>query len=213
MPFAIPALEGYFGGKGGSGVYQQIINIIPPHDTLVVPFLGHCGITRNIKPCSNWYLNDIDRDVVDEWINHYEEFWEDNYAPNTTFLKNDFRAVLKINMDRKGVVHYLDSPYRHDDRKSRHRYNYEMTDKDHIEMLELAKGFYHSNIIISTYDNKLYRDHLKGWNTIKFKANTRRGMAIETAFFNYEPPIELHDYSYFGKDYRDREQKKRKRKS
>lgn len=36
MNFSIPTLEGYFGGKGSSGVHQQIINIIPPHDTFVV---------------------------------------------------------------------------------------------------------------------------------------------------------------------------------
>lgn len=30
----------YKGGKAGAGVYQQIINQIPPHDVYIEPFLG-----------------------------------------------------------------------------------------------------------------------------------------------------------------------------
>ncbi len=213
MSFKVNALEGYFGGKGGSGTYQQIINLIPPHNTLVIPFLGHCGITRNIKPCQNWYLNDINKDVVKAW----EIYWKqtstlDIFAPNTNFLTTDWRDVLNINMDQHHVVHYLDPTYRPEDRKSKHRYPYELTEADHLEILERANNFSCSPVLISTYDNKVYESNLKGWNKISFEAKTRHGMATETVYFNYEPPKELHDYRYMGNDYRERHDYKRKRK-
>ena len=30
----------YPGGKSGSGVYQKLINLMPPHDVHIEPFLG-----------------------------------------------------------------------------------------------------------------------------------------------------------------------------
>ena len=50
----------YPGGKSGAGVYQRLINEIPPHDMLIVPFAGRCGVTRRIRPAEHTIL--IDRD-------------------------------------------------------------------------------------------------------------------------------------------------------
>jgi len=36
----------YPGGKGGSGVYQKIINLIPPHDVYIETHLGGGSIMR-----------------------------------------------------------------------------------------------------------------------------------------------------------------------
>ena len=38
----------YPGGKSGAGIYQRLINLIPRHRILIVPFAGHCGVVRNI---------------------------------------------------------------------------------------------------------------------------------------------------------------------
>ena len=67
MPAVIPGLEGYPGCKGGAGVYQQIISHIPKCETLYIPFLGHCAITRNINRPRRLILNDKDPIVVDAW--------------------------------------------------------------------------------------------------------------------------------------------------
>lgn len=40
----------YPGGKNGSGVYQTIINLIPPHRTYVEAFLGAGAIMRRKRP-------------------------------------------------------------------------------------------------------------------------------------------------------------------
>lgn len=208
MNFKIDALEGYFGGKGGSGTYQKIINLIPPHKTLVVPFLGHCGITRNIKPCNTWYLNDINSEVVDAW-KKYSSNNKKSFANSTNFYRKDWRTMFREYLDREDVVFYIDPPYLHETRKSNHKYPFELQKDDHIELLKTLKKFNFAKIIISCYDNELYADYLKDWNKISFSSRTRQGSAIETVYFNFEKPDYLHDWSYMGENYRERTAYKR----
>lgn len=40
----------YTGGKDGSGVFQRLVNEIPPHDVFVSAFLGDCAILRRKRP-------------------------------------------------------------------------------------------------------------------------------------------------------------------
>jgi DNA adenine methylase len=40
----------YPGGKAGSGVYQRLINEIPPHDTYIAAFAGRDAIARWMRP-------------------------------------------------------------------------------------------------------------------------------------------------------------------
>jgi DNA adenine methylase len=40
----------YPGGKNGAGVYQTIINLMPPHDVYIEPFLGGGAIMRQKRP-------------------------------------------------------------------------------------------------------------------------------------------------------------------
>ena len=51
----------YPGGKSGAGVFQTIINLMPPHDVYVEPFLGGAAVMRMKRPAS---LN-IGIDLVD----------------------------------------------------------------------------------------------------------------------------------------------------
>jgi DNA adenine methylase len=57
----------YPGGKSGAGIYQRLINLIPPHRVLVVPFAGHCGVTRNIKPAEHTIVIDQNPKVCEWW--------------------------------------------------------------------------------------------------------------------------------------------------
>lgn len=57
----------YPGGKSGSGIYQRLINLIPRHRILVVPFAGHCGVVRNIKPADYTIVIDADPAVCQWW--------------------------------------------------------------------------------------------------------------------------------------------------
>lgn len=59
-------MSSYPGGKSGAGIFQRLINLIPRHRILIVPFAGHCGVVRNIKPAEHTIV--IDRSpVVCQW--------------------------------------------------------------------------------------------------------------------------------------------------
>jgi len=57
----------YNGGKNGSGVYQALINLIPPHDVFVTGFAGYCGVLANKAPAATNIIIDLDNDVLDKW--------------------------------------------------------------------------------------------------------------------------------------------------
>jgi hypothetical protein len=75
----------YPGGKNGSGVYQKIINQMPPHRTYIEAFLGGGAILRAKRPAMVNIGIDLDKKVVHEWgfvewrggIPNLEVIWAD----------------------------------------------------------------------------------------------------------------------------------------
>jgi site-specific DNA-adenine methylase len=57
----------YPGGKNGAGVYQKLINLIPPHDTYIEIHLGGGAIMRYKRAANRSIGVDIDSDVVKAW--------------------------------------------------------------------------------------------------------------------------------------------------
>ena len=60
-------LPSYPGGKNGPGVYQTLINHIPPHDVFVSAFAGHCGVLQNKRPAGRNIAIDLDRAPLESW--------------------------------------------------------------------------------------------------------------------------------------------------
>ncbi|MBP40192.1 MAG: hypothetical protein CL528_00310 [Aequorivita sp.] len=227
MNFSIPGLDGYFGGKGSSGVPQQIINIIPPHETLIIPFLGHCAITRSVKPAKKIIAHEKDRSVFLKWCQYYDPIWKlytqlEEFShtsigvhPNKIKIYNScgikyLEDANKTSYWEKGDLVYCDPPYLLETRTSGTRYEHEMTKEDHERFLNAVTKI-DAPVLVSHYKNDMYDSHLKGWNTISFMSQTRNGKPRrETVYFNYEKPTELHDYSYFGNCYRERENNKKR---
>ncbi len=66
-------------------------------------------------------------------------------------------------------------------------------------------------VMISGYWSELYGRTLAGWHTATFSAVTRGGRKVtEWLWFNYPPPEVLHDWSFLGRDSRERERIKRR---
>lgn len=108
------------------------------------------------------------------------------------------------------VVFYLDPPYPHKTRLSLHRYPNDLDNQGHERLLKAVLNI-DKPILISSYKNDLYDYYLKDWNTIQFNSQTRSGKsAVETVYYNYDTPKQLHDYSFFGNNYKEREQFKLK---
>jgi len=257
----------YPGGKGGAGVHQNIINLIPKHKVYVEACIGGGSIMKYKKPADINIGLDVDPEVIKFWtradiskimvtpraagiprehssVSYTQKKgdWIPKDAPRVNsrsgiiknkerrripppFLKSgdemhyfDFintDAVLWIG-DRLHEINqdwfiYVDPPYVIDTRKGGKLYRYEMTDFQHIQLLNLLLDT-PANIIISGYWSSLYNDMLQGWNTFNFEASTRNGMATEWLWFNYEKPDHLHDYRYIGSDFKKREAIKNKRK-
>lgn len=84
--------------------------------------------------------------------------------------------------DSPGTLHFVDPPYMHETRVmtgSRRTYNHELTNLDHVELLEgllELEGF----VVLSGYDSPLYRARLTGWAcyTTKSRISAGRGTAI-----------------------------------
>ncbi|MDO7848682.1 hypothetical protein Q5H92_20115 [Hymenobacter sp. M29] len=202
----LPTISTYYGGKGSSGTCQKIINHVRPHDTLIIPFLGNCALTRQIQWPAQVIANDLDPYIIDQWRNAELGPRLDLY--NLPAL--DFLATVLKRPDLGRVVIYCDPPYPLDSRKSQQlHYNFEMTDRDHEELLTAIR-FLRVDCLVSTYPNERYARQLSHWNRTEFQSQTRHGAATEWLFYNYARPEVLHDARFAGDDYREREYIKRK---
>jgi len=231
MYFKIPELSNYVGSKGNNGVHQNIISHIPVHDVLVIPFLGHCSIVRNIISSSILICVDASADVVEAWrsylVNNFSYVpsfvGSDKYiftgsnkrvlAPiiylicddSLVFLKFKLRSLIPINMDKISI--YLDPPYLLSSRVSSVPiYVNEFSEKQHIALLNILSTFTNYHVIISSYRNDLYDSLLSNWSVFSFNSSNRVGSIIETIYYNFSlDDVILHDYSFIGGDYRGRE--------
>jgi hypothetical protein len=108
---------------------------------------------------------------------------------------------------------YADPPYLMETRRSqRQLYLYELGEQEqHIALLTQLKRL-PCPVAISGYGSDLYNDLLAGWHTYTFRARTRGGpVATEWLWMNYPQPTALHDYSFLGDTFRQRERIKGKK--
>lgn len=106
---------------------------------------------------------------------------------------------------------YCDPPYILSTRRSGPLYTHELSDADHRELVSLLLTI-PAGVMISGYRSALYDDALSSWHRVDYQAMTRGGtLADESLWLNYEPPALLHDSRYLGRDFRERERIKRKR--
>ncbi|MBO6553274.1 MAG: DNA adenine methylase [Roseitalea sp.] len=204
----------YPGGKNAAGAYQRIINYMPPHATYVEAFLGSGAVLRNKRPADRNIGIDLSAEALALCL--------DLAAGNTSHLsliEDDALALLPVLktmlddrrlIDRPDTLIYADPPYVMDTRKGGALYDHEMTDADHERLLATLRSA-RCMVMISGYRSPLYDAALTGWHRIDYKAQTRQGLADESLWLNFRPPLELHDYGHLGADYRERERIRRKR--
>lgn len=107
-----------------------------------------------------------------------------------------FEFLITRYCKNENVLAYLDPPYMQETRASFNDYAYEMTDKDHEEMLKLVLRS-KAKFMISGYDNELYNRMLKKWNRREFDAvchsahkagqtNQTKPHRTEVIWYNYK---------------------------
>jgi site-specific DNA-adenine methylase len=193
----------YPGGKAGDGVYQAIINQIPPHRVYIEPFAGSAAIARFKRAAEETVLIDKDPlitiDLARLKLPKLEIHTEDCV---------DYLRAWRWNCDE---FVYCDPPYLLETRSTRSKiYRHEFcTRKDHLQLLSLVRAI-PAAVMISGYPNALYGDVLRSWRTIDFSGVSRGGRRTERLWMNYPEPVVLHDYRYLGKSFRERERIKRR---
>lgn len=196
---------GYPGGKNGAGVYQKIINLVPPHDVYIETHLGGGAIMKNKRPAKKNIGIDIDPAVIDMWQN------EKNLRKDLNIIQGDAARFLKEYAFEGNEFVYCDPPYLMETRKGGQLYLFEYDQQQHVELLGVLLTL-PCKAMISGYWSELYSQHLHDWSTISFEAMTRGGSkATEYIWFNYPEPVRLHDYSFLGSNFRERERIKRKK--
>lgn len=199
----------YRGGKGGSGVYQQIINQIPPHRVYIEPFLGGGSVMLHKKPAIVNIGIDSDGDVVQAWQRDPTAGNGDDGSllPGAIVKHGDAISFLKSYDWQGGEFVYADPPYLMSVRRSKQSiYRHEFSsEEEHRALLDVLKSL-PCMVALSGYWSSLYSESLQGWRSISFNSVTRSGkVAREWLWMNYQEPTALHDYRYLGGNFRERE--------
>ena len=164
----------YPGGKGG--VFQRLINLMPPHEVYIESHLGGGAVMRNKRPAGRNIGIEIDLKVIKKWEEVKPISFELIHSDTITFLKG-------YGFTGKELV-YCDPPYlRKTRKKASPLYKYEYTMEQHIELLEVIKSI-PCRIMISGYKSTLYSELLEGWHTYSFQAACHHGVATEYVWMN-----------------------------
>jgi len=100
---------------------------------------------------------------------------------------------------------YCDPPYLLSTRRGGAIYAHELGEADHVRLLRVLLGL-PCMVMVSGYWSELYASALASWSSLHFSAMTRGGgVADEWVWFNYPPPVSLHDYRFLGDGFRERE--------
>lgn len=197
----------YDGGKNGAGVWQTIINQMPPHRVYIEAFLGSGAVLRRKLPA----LVNIGLDLDARALAAVKS--EMSSRDPVQLVRADALTWLKQFPAGADVLIYADPPYLREVRScQRDLYRYEFASREqHAALLELAKTL-PARWIISGYDCCFYYERLPGWRTVKFQTTARNGsVRTETLWMNYPAPVELHDYRFLGTDRTDRQRIRRKK--
>lgn len=93
--------------------------------------------------------------------------------------------IQKYNYDN--VLIYADPPYLLNTRGGK-QYRFEMTEQDHVELLDTLKQ-HKGSVILSGYPSELYEHELSGWSSIQRKSYNRNSdPKTEVLWCNFEVP-------------------------
>jgi site-specific DNA-adenine methylase len=203
----------YEGGKGGSGVYQQIINLMPAHGVYIETHLGGGNILLRKRPAPRGSIAiEIDSVSLNDFQLSLSKAQLDFLIKaDVRFLNGDCLEYLRNYRWTGKELVYADPPYLMSTRRTQKaRYRYEYTEDDHRELISMLLEV-PAAVMISGYCSDLYDEVLSRWHTHEFSAPTRRGRATEKLWMNFEPDSVLkHEYTYAGDNYRERERIKKK---
>ncbi len=201
-------LDNYTGNKQVNGLWQWIINRIPPYKIYYELFAGSAAIARNLPTKDPKVIVDCNAGITDAL----------RCIPrlsNAKIICGDAVQILSSVAAAPGATDifiYMDPPYRFDSRLQKGRVYYKSefgTDEQHKKLLRAAATV-KCSCMISHPENDLYDEYLQGWTKEKYKVSYQGTPAYEWIYYNYPRPDVLHTYDFVGGDCWDRQRVKRK---
>lgn len=200
----------YPGGKSGSGVYQRIISQMPPHQVYIEPFLGSGAVLFRKAPALVTRGVDADPRAIE--VARYRLAASGGDRGSVELVVGDGISYLRQWRWWTGALVYCDPPYLMSTRISQHRvYRHELERPGHLALLGVVVRLT-CLVMVSGYPSELYDQALSSWRVVRYRTMTRGGrMADECLWCNFPEPVELHDYRYLGRDFRERERIRKRR--
>lgn len=189
----------YPGGKGKC--YQRLINLMPPHKTYIESHLGSGAVLRHKRPAEINIGIDADSALIDQWKDLGLDF--------CTLINGDAVSFLEQFSFTGEELVYADPPYLPEVRRQPKIYRHEYTKADHERLLKVLKAL-PCKVMLSGYDSPMYRDTLAGWRRATFNAKTHVDVREECVWMNFLPPAQLHDTSFLGDTFRERQTVRRR---
>lgn len=111
------------------------------------------------------------------------------------FLHEPAANVIHAHQHMPDALIYCDPPYLPETRTARKAYEHEMTDADHLLLLNLL-SWARCKAMLSGYRSDLYDASLDGWHRVEFDMPNHSGQGrakqrrTECLWMNFEPPTE-----------------------
>ncbi len=174
---------------------------MPPHDIYVESHLGGGAVMRNKLPARRQVGIDIDQRVIEKWNSYPAQPCELFCCDSVEYLENT--------PIEDATLVYSDPPYVRSTRKRDRVYAHDYSDEDHERLIACLLRL-PCLVMVSGYPSDLYETLLSGWTRRTFTAKTHVEVREEAVWMNFEPPSQLHDCSFLGNGFRQREVIKRR---
>lgn len=188
----------YFGSKAAAGLCQNIIALMPPHDTYIETHLGGGAILRRKPPAANNIGIDKDPRALSSFHCDYP----------VQLINGCAHEFLASYCFTGRELIYCDPPYLLETRTSGRAYRFDYTREDHITLLKRLITL-PCSVMVSHYPSSLYDEHLSEWNSLSLQAMSRGGVRTEKLWYNFTADA-VHWFRYAGKNFTDRQRIKRK---
>lgn len=150
------------------------------------------GRMEGWAPLSKLRTRRLMNEQASAWIGAVDLLPDMILRMSAVVVENDKAVAVFKREDSPKTLHYLDPPYHPDTVSSPEVYRFPMTVKDHEELLAvITDGGVKGKVMLSGYDNPLYKKALKGWTRKAFKIDNKaaggglKDVRTECLWMNY----------------------------
>lgn len=183
----------YPGAKGQAGTFQRIIGQMPVHSVYVEPFFGSGQVFwRKRRAAVNV--------IVDQMPGLLDRARRE---AGVIAMAGDALGILPGLALPADAVIYCDPPYLLETRQGRLYYEHELSNDQHRRLLALLQAL-PCRVLLSGYPSELYGAALQSWRCLSYRARTRGKTVTECLWCNFPEPVELADWRFAGRNFRER---------